>query len=132
MGAADQSKCVASGMKAPAHSAITADSSMSAELVPMQAIQEKGIRHHPKAVQMEEKVKVSSVMRTSDSEQPCFRGSINWSTEDYLAAHREVVSSGVHNFEGCKISIPTQIRYDRLRKILGEQAIPKEKKCSIA
>ena len=77
---------------------------------------------------MEEKVKVSSIMRVSDSEQPCFRGSINWSTEDYLAAHREVVSSGVHNFEGCKISIPTQIRYDRLSKILGEQATPKEKK----
>ena len=34
----------------------------------------------------------------------------------------------MHNLEGCKISIPTQIRYDRLSKILGEQATPKEKK----
>ena len=79
---------------------------------------------------MEEKVKVSNVMRVSDndSEQPRFRGSINWSTEDFLTAHREVCRSGMHNFEGCKISIPTRIRYDRLSKLLGEQATPKEKK----
>ena len=79
---------------------------------------------------MEEKVKVNNVMRVSDndSEQPRFRGSINWSTEDFLTAHREVCRSGMHNFEGCKISIPTRIRYDRLSKLLGEQATPKEKK----
>ena len=51
-----------------------------------------------------------------------------WSTEDYLAAHREVVKSGLYNFQGCKISIPTNIRYDLIRNALGDQATPKDQK----
>lgn len=51
-----------------------------------------------------------------------------WTTEDFLVAHRKVVSSGVHNFEFCKIPIPTSIRFDRLRTALGNQATNKEKK----
>ena len=51
-----------------------------------------------------------------------------WSTEDYLAAHREVVKSGLYNFQGCKISIPTSIRYDLIRNALGDQVTPKDQK----
>ena len=37
-----------------------------------------------------------------------------------------MVSSGLHNFQGCKIPIPTPLRYDRLRDALGDSATPKE------
>ena len=49
-----------------------------------------------------------------------FDGGMKWSTEDYLKAHKEVASSGRHNFEVCKIPIPTSIRvipYNFERKI---------------
>ena len=51
-----------------------------------------------------------------------------WTTRDFLEAHRKVVDSGVYNFQGCKISIPTPSRYDRLRVALGETITPKEQR----
>ena len=47
---------------------------------------------------------------------------------DFIAAHHKIVSSGRHNFEGCKIDIPTKIRYDRLEEALGDSITPKEQK----
>ena len=96
VGAAGQYKCVASGMKAPVPSVITADISMSAELVPMQVTPGKSISHHPVVAPTERKVGVSSAVKASDSEQPYFKGNINWTTEDFLAAHRgrEFVGQG--------------------------------------
>ena len=57
-----------------------------------------------------------------------FDGGMKWSTEDYLKAHKEVASSGRHNFEVCKIPIPTSIRYDRFQDALGENITPKEER----
>ena len=54
--------------------------------------------------------------------------SVKWSTKDFLMAHRQVQNSGFRNFEGCKISIPTTIRYDRLSDTLGDQATLKEQR----
>ena len=53
-------------------------------------------------------------------------GDRSWTTGDFLEAHKAVVKSGRHNFEGCKIPIPTSIRYDRLEELLGDSASPKE------
>ena len=36
--------------------------------------------------------------------------------------------SGRHNFEGCRIPIPTAIRYDRLKLSLGDGATPEEQR----
>ena len=55
-----------------------------------------------------------------------FCGEVSWSTEQYIEAHLAVVSSGRHNFQGCRIPIPTTIRYDRLRLALGEEVSAKQ------
>ena len=54
------------------------------------------------------------------------RHGISWATEDFVKAHMEVRRSGIYNFEGCRIPIPTSIRYDRLREALGEGISPTE------
>ena len=53
-------------------------------------------------------------------------GEVRWNTEDFIKAHKEVVTSGVHNYQGCQISIPTAIRYDRMRDALGNDITEKE------
>ena len=65
---------------------------------------------------------------SSDStiSEPSFEGEVCWTTREFIEAHTQVVSSGVHNFQGCKIPIPTSIRYDRLRIALGKDITPKE------
>ena len=42
--------------------------------------------------------------------------------------HKLVRQSGKHNFESCKIPIPTAIRHDRIREALGEEVTPKEER----
>ena len=51
---------------------------------------------------------------------------VKWSTQDYIDAHIAVVTSGKHNYQGCKIPIPTKIRYDRLKEALGKEISAKE------
>ena len=51
---------------------------------------------------------------------------VTWELKDFIEAHRAVKASGVFNFEGCRIPIPTPIRYDRIRESLGPEASPKE------
>ena len=51
---------------------------------------------------------------------------LRWDTVDFISAHEAVKASGRFNFEGCKIQIPTQIRYDRIREALGAEVSPKE------
>ena len=71
--------------------------------------------------------KVSSVFSPSVTpSQSGPSGGIRWSTEDFVKAHLAVASSGKYNFEGCRIPIPTPIRYDRLRIALGATVSPKE------
>ena len=76
---------------------------------------------------LEQEVKVTSVFNIS-SDLSTMEGGTKWTTEDFIKAHKSVVSSGVHNFEGCKIPIPTSIRYDRLSAALGNNITPKEKR----
>ena len=52
----------------------------------------------------------------------------SWSTEGFIKAHKLVRESGRHNFEGCRIPIPTNIRYDRIKDALGDNATPKEER----
>ena len=51
---------------------------------------------------------------------------VSWNTEDFIRVHKLVKHSGKYNFEGCRIPIPTAIRYDRLEAALGGDATPKE------
>ena len=55
-------------------------------------------------------------------------GDCEWTTEDFIWAHKEVAKSGKFNYELCKIPIPTSIRYDRLEEALGDTISPKEQK----
>ena len=51
---------------------------------------------------------------------------VHWSPENFIEAHKAVRESGKYNFEGCRIPVPTAIRYDRLQEALGDTATPKE------
>ena len=55
-----------------------------------------------------------------------FAGNVKWSTQDYIDAHIAVVTSGKHNYQGCKIPIPAKIRYDRLKEATGKEISAKE------
>ena len=52
----------------------------------------------------------------------------NWSTNDFINAHKAVKDSRKFNFEGCMIPIPTSIRYDRIREALGDSISSKEQR----
>ena len=56
------------------------------------------------------------------------RSMVSWATEDYIEAHKLVRDSGKFNYEGCRIPVPTAIRFDRIRVALGEKITPKEDK----
>ena len=51
---------------------------------------------------------------------------IKWDTDDFIEAHKAIKASGKHNFEGCRIPIPTPIRFDRIKEALGDAVSPKE------
>ena len=51
-----------------------------------------------------------------------------WTTEDFIKAHKAVRESGKFNFEGCRIPIPTVIRYDRIKEALGKDITAKEQR----
>ena len=53
---------------------------------------------------------------------------MRWSTTDFINAHKAVKGSGKYNFEGCKIPIPTAIRYDRIEEALGGDVSHKEQR----
>lgn len=71
-------------------------------------------------------VRGSSVFSSKSTSVSSFSGSVRWSTHDFFEAHFAVSASGKHNYESCRIPIPTKIRYDRLREALGDKATPKE------
>ena len=65
----------------------------------------------------------------SQGEAPCtpsYGGGVSWSTEQFIEAHLAVANSGKHNFEGCRIPVPTAVRYDRMRLALGESVSSKQ------
>ena len=68
----------------------------------------------------------NSLFNSSSSCLPSCSGDIRWSTQDFIDAHKAVKESGKFNFEGCRIPIPTAIRYDRMEAALGKEATPKE------
>ena len=57
---------------------------------------------------------------------PAWDGGVSWTSEDFIEAHNLIKSSGRFNFEGCKIPIPTAIRYDRIGAALGGEPSPRE------
>ena len=59
---------------------------------------------------------------------PAGGSEVSWNTEDFIRVHKLIKDSGKYNFEGCKIPIPTAIRYDRLEAALGGDATPKERR----
>ena len=71
---------------------------------------------------------MTSIPSSSTTRHPGFCGGVDWTTEDFIRAHKSVVSSGKHNYEGSMIPIPTNIRYDRLEEALGDTITPKESK----
>ena len=67
----------------------------------------------------------------SQGEAPCmpsYGGGVSWSTEQFIEAHLAVANSGKHNFEGCRIPVPTAVRYDRMRLALGESVSSKQER----
>ena len=82
--------------------------------------------HHPiTALGLEDKViRISGF--NIDRSLSHLVGGVQWTADDFIEAHKKVIKSGLYNFEGCKIPIPTSIRYDRLRDALGENITPKE------
>ena len=51
-----------------------------------------------------------------------------WTATDFIRAHEAVKESGRFNFDGCRIPIPTPIRYDRIREALGDVVSSKEQR----
>ena len=83
---------------------------------------ENPIRHRPKIVQLQ--VGDKEISGFSSSSPSCLSSGENgtsWSTDDFIRAHEAVKKSKKFNFEGCKIPIPTAIRYDRMEVALGNE-----------
>ena len=57
-----------------------------------------------------------------------FGGDVGWTTQDFIVAYNEISESGMPNFAGCKILVPTSIRYDRMEEALGDAVSLKEKR----
>ena len=114
---------VSSGISALAHMATGAKDGMFVGLVPSL---EKWVNHIRLLLM---RIRATEVGKASSGFSSCSRASspacsegLNWSTEDFINAHKKVVSSGKFNFEGCRIPIPTAIRHDRIREALGASA----------
>ena len=63
----------------------------------------------------------------STGEDPVI-SSCGWTAEDFLKVHRLVRESGKFNFQGCRIPVPTAIRYDRIREALGCKVTSKDER----
>ena len=61
-----------------------------------------------------------------DSGKGLVSQNISWGTQEYIDAHNEVRHSGKFNFEDKRISIPSNIRHDRLKESLGPDLTQKE------
>ena len=70
----------------------------------------------------------SAPSRVNNSGQLSMSCGKGWATEDFIRAHILVKESGRYNFEGCRIPLPTAIRFDRLEEALGDDASPKERR----
>ena len=57
-----------------------------------------------------------------------YSGDVIWTAADFIRAHEAVKESGRFNFDGCRIPIPTPIRYDRIREALGDEVSSKEQR----
>ena len=102
----------------------TANAGMSAKPVPSKVSWESSTNPLPMIGQGPDKISLYSLERVPSLSSRS--GSTSWLMEDYINAHRLVRQSGAYNFEGCRISVPTAIRYDRMREALGVRATAKE------
>ena len=112
-----------SGMKAPALTGLSARDGMFVVPVEKQGNWENPTNHQAPIAPGQSKAAMSSKVS-----QSAFKGHAKWSTKDHIIAYKRVSGSGLYNFQGCKIPIPTSIRYDKLKDALGEGASPKEHK----
>ena len=116
--------CATSGTKAPVPMAQIANGGTVAGPVQRLESQEKSTKLPPVRSNRE----YSSLPSIDPGAQPQFSGKVEWTTADYITAHKEVQRSGRYNFQGPRISVPTSIRYDRLREALGEDTTAKEQR----
>ena len=73
----------------------------------------------------------SAGSRTSASDLSAYSQGKKWEPEDFIKVHKLVRESGKHNFESCRILIPTAIRHGRIIGALGQEAIVKSKGCLV-
>lgn len=119
--------CASNGTMAPALTVVVASGGIVVGPAMKPEKWENNIRPHRMDLPMLEVGRTSRVFSPSVTPSlSSFGGEANWTSDEYIKAHLAVVSSGKHNFEGCRIPIPTTIRYDRLRLALGEAASPKQ------
>ena len=108
-----------SGMMVTAHMGPTAGSGMHVGHVEKQGSWVNPTRPQVQIAPMLGEEEVISVPST-DLKQSAPNNVSMWSTEEYLSAHLEVAKSGRYNFQGCRIPIPTKIRYDLIREALAD------------
>ena len=71
---------------------------------------------------------IGGFSKSSSSDLSSYSQGKSWEVDDFIQVHKLVRQSGKHNFESCKIPIPTAIRHDRIREALGEEVTPKEER----
>ena len=117
---------VGNGTMGIAHLEPVADAGIVAELAQKEVSGVSSISHPLTTTQVPEILPITSSARNICTDLSILWGSPTWTPGDFIEAHTKVVNSGVHNFQVCKIPIPTPIRYDRIRDALGEKITPKE------
>ena len=71
----------------------------------------------------------SSTSASDLSARLAYSQGTRWDAEDFIKVHKLVRESVKHNFESCRIPIPTAIRHDRIIEALGQEAIVKSIGC---
>ena len=121
--------CVEIGTSVPAHLLKDATGYMFA--VPAQMLENQvSSTRHPPMITPEVTIEIIGLEFSSSSTNSLSSNSwgVKWDTSEFLEAHRAVKASGKFNFEGCRIPIPTPIRYDRMKEALGSEISPKEQR----
>ena len=111
---------VGNGTRVTVLMVLTARDGMSAKLVLKQVSWARSIR----LLRMKD-LMPGLDSRFSSESSPCLSlntGDKCWVPENHFRVHKLVKESGMHNFEGCRIPVPTNIRYDRIRAALGNKA----------
>ena len=107
--------------------AVNARDGMLAGHVLQMESKESHIRHRPiKTLLQRIEMMISGFSSSSRSSLSSSGEGISWTTSDFIRAHEIVKESKKYNFEGCKIPIPTAIRYDWIEAALGSEVSAQE------